>query len=207
MFTTGAPFAPPGIHHEVKDWQDEGRQLAQQGSSSIDACVELVCLKESVPALRGEILQNWGIANGAAQIEAWAAVRDLPSDDPIRTLSNSQRMAIFLGPLEHRQALLDSARQLLSDGRPASRITDDWVGVQVKAFSQALFELKRENRTRFQQLTPSQRLAQSEAVMKQQEQKIAELEAQVFDLLKLIEAMENADGIIRKGEQPQQVAA
>ena len=174
-----------------REWEAQGVALAALGSESTDQCIELANQNCENFYLRVETLQNWGISNAAIQIRNFSIFSELEPDDPLRKLSNSQRNALLQAPEQFHDEVMQRARALLKDGRPAARITDEWTRGQVGLIKAELQTLTKANKTRTGQTSPSTRLAIQEQLVQKLEADNQRLTQENVELLQLIDAMNN----------------
>lgn len=171
------------------NWQKVGQEIARKGSQAYDDCILLACQK-APEAFRAEILQSWGIADAALQIVAFAAMQQLEHDDPIRSLSNGQRMALFSQGEIEAPFLFERARELLADGRPASRITSAWANSLVQTKRVEVRHLSGLARRRVGYKSPTEALAEAESTIENLEQELKDKRQQLEDAMQIIVAQE-----------------
>lgn len=161
------PDEQPIEHRQIAaDWLSVGQDLANQGSANYDRCIELVCRNCERP-FRAATLESWGIANAAMQIEAWAFYSNLSEDNPLRRLSNSQRLSLFSQGANWSDRLAESAREHLLSGGSPSRVTDSWAEVMVKGYKMEASSLRADANVRSGYKTMSERLSIIEAERQQ----------------------------------------
>lgn len=173
------------------NWQSTGQSLAAKGSDAYDECIDLVCRNCDRP-FRSAQLEAWGIANGALQIEAWALFSNLSPDNPLLSLSNSQRLALFSQGSNWSDPLAEAAREHLETGGTPSRITDSWAAVMVKGIKTTITGLRTDANIRAGHRTMGERLAIVEA---ERQKAVAELEK----MRALVEALSNENEALRAG--------
>lgn len=158
-----------------QQWKQQIEQLAQSGSDSYDKCIELVC--RNVPeALRIEFLLEVGISDAPLQLMAWARFQELDKGDPLLTLSNSQRIALFSQDALRVNFLMDEARKHIDQSLPISRITQAWAKSRVAAQNAQISELANENRKRLGYKSSRELLAENQDRIKDLESQVARLE-------------------------------
>lgn len=191
LFTASSEVRPA-----AHDWRQHGFDLAKAGSVAFDECIELVTQHIGDPRLRAEVLQEWGIADAALQLEAWYYWRDLPADDPLQQLSNSQRVVLFGQPEVYLNDLLEAARDLIRSGRPAGRISSGWVSFQIERMKIDQRETRRAADRRTGYLTSAQRVILIEQQVQDLEQQLAEAKAENARMEQLIEQMLNGTAVL-----------
>lgn len=169
-------------------WRVQGQQLALSGSESYDQAIEIAC-RNAPEAFRAEVLQEWGIADAVLQIRAYAAMQQLEHDDPIRKLSNSQRLALFSQGELSAPFLFQMAREHLNNGRPPGRLTPAWAASQVTRAKADTKQLSENCRRRQGYRTKDEMLADAEREnrslieqLRQAEQIILAMEAEIQNL-------------------------
>lgn len=163
-------------------WKQEIRNLARAGSDSYDQAIALVC--RNVPeALRVEYLQEAGIADAAVQLMAWARFQQLDETDPLKQLSNSQRLALFSQDPSRVDLLMREARIHIDQKLPLSRITEAWAKSKIAIHKAQINDLAESNRKRLGYKSGKELLAENQT-------RIKELEAQVARLERVLVAQE-----------------
>lgn len=170
-------------------WKQEIRELARGGSDSYDQAIELVC--RNVPeALRAEYLLDAGISDAAEQLLAWAKFQQLEATDPLKQLSNSQRLALFSQDPSKVGLLMQEARIHIQDGLPISRITKAWAKSKITIHNAQITDLAESNRKRLGYKSGKELLAENQT-------RIKDLEAQVARLERVLVAQEKELSIYR----------
>tara|TARA_Y100000289_G_scaffold31047_1_gene30735 strand:+ start:8222 stop:8788 length:567 start_codon:yes stop_codon:yes gene_type:complete len=155
--------------------KEQIRQLAQAGSESYDQCIELVC--RNVPeALRVEALLEAGISDASLQLLAWAEWQQLKKGDPLLSLTNSQRLALFSQDPTRVHFLMSEARDHIARSLPISRITVAWAKSKVAHQNAKISELASENRKKLGYKTSRELLAENQERIKDLESQVARLE-------------------------------
>lgn len=170
------------------DWRQAGHEIAKKGSQAYDDCILLACQRAEEP-FRVEVLQSWGIADAAIQIEAYAAMQQLDLDDPIRGLSNSQRIALFSQGSAEAPFLFKQARKLLKEGLPAQRITSAWAQSTCYNRRTELRYLQETARRQHGYKSSSQIMSEMQVKINSLEQELKEREMAIVSLMAEIETL------------------